>query len=168
MPAVLSTPAAHSRALPAGPGPAGPAQERVASLLSQDGAYDPISVPAWVASDRAAVERLMNTMSSSTRDLLRAARKDSLLRAVGDPGHLLVHSEYGALGRTIRSWHAVERGDLPSYVRGPGEITGPAGSCASCRSTRPRRWASRDGWPYRSWSGCGASARASCCRRGWP
>jgi 8-oxo-dGTP pyrophosphatase MutT (NUDIX family) len=97
----------------------------VASLLSQDGAYDPISVPAWVASDRAAVERLSDTMHSSTRDLLGAARKDGLLRAVGDPGQLLVHYEYQALGRTIRSWQAVERSDLPSFARGPGDIVGP-------------------------------------------
>ncbi|MGW3349537.1 NUDIX domain-containing protein [Nonomuraea rubra] len=119
----LSTPAVHSRALPADPASPGP-QERVASLLSQDGAYDPISLPAWAASDRAAVQRLMDTMSSPTKDLLGAARKDGLLRAIGDPGHLLVHSEYQALGRTLRSWQAVERSDLPSFVRA-GDIVGP-------------------------------------------
>ncbi|MFC7109904.1 NUDIX domain-containing protein [Nonomuraea rubra] len=122
-PEEMSTPALHSRALPAGPASPGP-QDRVASLLSQDGAYDPISLPAWAASDRAAVQRLMDTMGSSTKDLLGAARKDGLLRAIGDPGHLLVHSEYQALGRTLRSWQAVERSDLPSFVRA-GDIVGP-------------------------------------------
>ncbi|MEV0824762.1 NUDIX domain-containing protein [Nonomuraea rubra] len=119
----LSTPAVRSRALPAGPASPGP-QDRVASLLSQDGAYDPISLPAWAASDRAAVQRLMDTMGSPTKDLLGATRKDGLLRAIGDPGHLLVHSEYQALGRTLRSWQAVERSDLPSFVRA-GDIVGP-------------------------------------------
>ncbi|MCF6474049.1 NUDIX domain-containing protein [Nonomuraea sp. MG754425] len=121
---LMATPAARSRALPAGPGPAGSPPERVMRLLSQDGAYDPISVPAWNASDRAAVERLMDTMRSPTKDLLGAAGRSGLLRGMGDPGHLLVHTEYQAMGRTMRSWSAVERGDLPAFLRGSDGVIG--------------------------------------------
>ncbi|MGW0802610.1 NUDIX domain-containing protein [Nonomuraea sp. NPDC002799] len=124
LPESPTTPDARSRALPADLRMLESPPERVANLLSRDGAYDPISVHAWDASDKAAVERLMDTMSSATKDILGAGGEHQLRDALGDPGHLLVHVEYHAMDRTIRSWRAIEQSTLPSFSEG-NEITGP-------------------------------------------
>ncbi|WP_345385237.1 hypothetical protein [Nonomuraea salmonea] len=111
--------------MPAGPelGVAGPA-ERVTNLLSQDGAYEPISVHAWSSADQAVVRRLADTMTTPTKDLLAAARKQHLAEGLGDPQMVLVHYEFHIPGRKGRSWDVLPGDDLPAFTRGSGEVTG--------------------------------------------
>ncbi|WP_431917283.1 NUDIX domain-containing protein [Nonomuraea jabiensis] len=108
----------RSSPLPDNPRRTDPATRQVADLLSRDGAYDPISGPAWQAAHSATVERLADTMRSSTKDMLALGRKRNLQAAVGDPASDLVQSEVRVMGKTIRTWQAVERSDLPSFVEG--------------------------------------------------
>ncbi|MBB5782894.1 NUDIX domain-containing protein [Nonomuraea jabiensis] len=108
----------RSTPLPDNPRRTDPLTRQVADLLSRDGAYDPISGPAWQAAHSATVERLMDTMRSSTKDMLAVGRKQNLRAAVGDPASDLVQSEVRVMGRTIRTWQAVERSDLRSFVEG--------------------------------------------------
>ncbi|MEU6720843.1 NUDIX domain-containing protein [Nonomuraea sp. NPDC046802] len=107
--------ASRSSALPENPRRVEPAVRRVTDLLSRDGAYDPISVAAWEAARSNAVNRLMETMRSSTKDLLGAGRNRDLGSRLGDPEFDLVQSELDVLGRTSRTWHAVN--DIPSFVK---------------------------------------------------
>jgi 8-oxo-dGTP pyrophosphatase MutT (NUDIX family) len=106
----------RSSALPADHRQIEPAMKRVTDLLSRDGAYDPITHAAWDAADSAAVKRLMDTMRSSTKDMLGVARRQNLRDAIGDPGSDLVLSELSFQGKTIRTWQAVERSSIPSFV----------------------------------------------------
>ncbi|MFI6737114.1 NUDIX domain-containing protein [Nonomuraea sp. NPDC050451] len=108
----------RSSPLPESPRRIEPVTRQVADLLSQDGAYDPISGPAWEAAHSATVERLTDTMRSSTKDMLGVGRKRNLQEAIGDPGSDLVQSEVRVMGRTLRTWQAVQRSDLPSFVEG--------------------------------------------------
>ncbi|MEV4115791.1 NUDIX domain-containing protein [Nonomuraea sp. NPDC049695] len=111
-------PAARTGALPEDPRRIEPVTRRVADLLSRDGQYEPISGAAWEAADATAVKTLMDTMESSTRDMLGVGRKQNLQQAVGDPDSYLVLSEIKVVGRTVRTWHAVKRDSLPSFVEG--------------------------------------------------
>ncbi|MEV4014167.1 NUDIX domain-containing protein [Nonomuraea angiospora] len=108
----------RSGPLPENPRRIEPVTRQVADLLSRDGAYDPISGPAWEAAYSATVERLADTMRSSTKDMLGVGRKRNLQAAVGDPASDLVQSEVRVMGRTLRTWQAVERSELPSFVEG--------------------------------------------------
>ncbi|MEU6785349.1 NUDIX domain-containing protein [Nonomuraea angiospora] len=108
----------RSSPLPENPRRIEPVSRQVADLLSRDGAHDPISGPAWQAAHTATVDRLADTMRSSTKDMLGVGRKRTLQAAVGDPASDLVQSEIRVMGKTIRTWHAVERSDLPSFVEG--------------------------------------------------
>ncbi|MFF4619011.1 NUDIX domain-containing protein [Nonomuraea jabiensis] len=108
----------RSSPLPDNPRRTDPVTRQVADLLSRDGAYDPISGPAWEAAHSATVERLADTMRSSTKDMLGVGRKRNLQAAVGDPASDLVQSEVRVMGKTIRTWQAVERSALPSFVEG--------------------------------------------------
>ncbi|MEV0236001.1 NUDIX domain-containing protein [Nonomuraea sp. NPDC050786] len=111
-------PAARTAALPEDPRRIEPVTRRVADLLSRDGQYDPISGAAWEAAYTTTVKTLMDTMDSSTRDMLGVGRKQPLRQAVGDPGSYLVLSEVKAVGRTVRTWQAVERNSIQSFVEG--------------------------------------------------
>ncbi|MGN9842664.1 NUDIX domain-containing protein [Nonomuraea sp. H19] len=111
-----SVSAARSSALPEDPRRIEPVMKRVAGLLSRDGAYDPISGAAWEAAYSTAVKRLMDDMRSSTKDLLGVGRKRNLQGAIGDPGSDLVQSEIHVMGRTTRTWQAVERSSISSFV----------------------------------------------------
>ncbi|MFI7229367.1 amidoligase family protein [Nonomuraea angiospora] len=108
----------RSSPLPENPRRIEPVTRQVADLLSRDGAYDPISGPAWEAAHSATVDRLADAMRSSTKDMLGVGRKRTLQAAVGDPASDLVQSEVRVMGKTIRTWQAVERSDLPSFVEG--------------------------------------------------
>ncbi|MEV1174487.1 NUDIX domain-containing protein, partial [Nonomuraea sp. NPDC049784] len=111
-----SVPPARSSALPENPRRIEPATTRVADLLSRDGEYDPISGPAWEASYSTAVDRLTDTMRSSTKDMLGVGRRKNLQTAIGDPGSDLILSEVRVMGRTLRTWQAVERSSVSSFV----------------------------------------------------
>ncbi|MEV4570298.1 NUDIX domain-containing protein [Nonomuraea sp. NPDC049419] len=117
--------AARVRPVPAGPelGVAGPS-ERVANLLSQDGAYEPISLHAWSSADEAVVRRLADTMTTPTKDLLAAARKQHLAEALGDPQMVLVHYEFQIPGNKGRNWDVLPGDDLPAFTRSSGVVTG--------------------------------------------
>ncbi|MGV9379433.1 NUDIX domain-containing protein [Nonomuraea sp. NPDC003707] len=108
----------RSSPLPENPRRIEPVSRQVADLLSRDGAHDPISGPAWQAAHTTTVDRLADTMRSSTKDMLGVGRKRSLQAAVGDPATDLVQSEVRVMGKTIRTWQAVERSELPAFVEG--------------------------------------------------
>ncbi|MFI7132175.1 NUDIX domain-containing protein [Nonomuraea sp. NPDC050153] len=121
-----AVPVTRAAPLPDNPRRFEPVARRVADLLSRDGAYDPISGPAWEAAHTATVERLMDSMRSSTKDLLGVGRKRHLRAALGDPAVDLVQSEVRVLGTTSRSWTAVDRSAFRSFVDNPGpEAEGP-------------------------------------------
>ncbi|MFC7586349.1 hypothetical protein ACFQYP_23340 [Nonomuraea antimicrobica] len=113
--------AARSRALPDDLGQMEPATRRVAALLSQDGQYRPVSALAWQTSYATAVKGLMDSMRSSTKDMLAGGQKQGLRERVGDPGFYLVLTERHVVGRTIRTWLAVDRNSLTDLAGGPGE-----------------------------------------------
>ncbi|MET8867938.1 NUDIX domain-containing protein, partial [Nonomuraea sp. NPDC004580] len=117
--------AARVRPVPAGPelGVTGPS-ERVTNLLSQDGAYEPISLHAWSSADQAVVRRLTDTMTTPTKDLLAVARRPHLAEALGDPRMVLVHYEFHTSSRRTRTWNVLPGDDLPAFTRGSGEVSG--------------------------------------------
>ncbi|MFI7642442.1 NUDIX domain-containing protein [Nonomuraea sp. NPDC049400] len=113
-----SVPVARSSALPENPRGLEPVVRRVADLLSRDGQHDPISAAGWQAAHAATVKMLMDTMLSPTKDMLGVGRKRNLRQALGNPEYDLVLSELPFMGRTIRTWQAVERSSIASFVEG--------------------------------------------------
>ncbi|MET7330942.1 NUDIX domain-containing protein [Nonomuraea sp. NPDC005650] len=121
-----TAPVTRPAPLPDNPRRFEPVARRVADLLSRDGAYDPISGPAWEAAHTSTVGRLMDSMRSSTKDMLGVGRRRHLQAGVGDPAVDLVQSEVRVLGITNRSWNAVERSAFQHFVDNPGsEAEGP-------------------------------------------